>query len=336
MPTKYQKSSASLLQLKEIEKNLILTGDYLKAKEARELIDQATKEEIELRQIDLNEDYATAKAELNKKQKNEIDVFLQGRKEQMDTFDLKRKNDLQTVENRMNVASKKSIGTRCPRSTNKSSTDNYATSFQHIAKEKNFGIDPLLPKLGPPSDKRQYRIKNTKTKKIVVNAPRAYLPKNDKFFDSSDDQNPVFETQLKHNQLKGAEDENEYDSDNDNDNDYDQKDKDKDKLQSQIEEISKSMINDDDNQQSKSQRSETDDSDNDKGILGNMFSGVTDSLTKDSGRKNEEENNEKDEKVEKVEKEEKKEEKKEAQPFHLLISSIVGDMNKKDDDKKDD
>ena len=60
-------------------------------------------------------------------------------------------------------------------------------------------------------------------------------------------------------------------------------------------------------------------------ILENVISSFTDVITKDSGQKNEV-----DEKTEEK-KEEETEEKKEAQPFHLLISSIVGNADKKDD-----
>lgn len=322
-PKKYQKSSASLLQMKEIEKNLILTGEYLKAKEEHQRILQVTNIEIQQRQIDLNEDYANAKEQLRKKQENKIEVFKQSRKEQRETYKVQRKKEMQIMDNRMKVVKQKSIGTRCPRSTNMSNTDNYATSFQHIAKEKNFGIDPLLPKLGPPSDKRQYRIKATKNKSIVVNAPRAYLPKNDKYFESSDDQNPVFETSVNKSQLKRASDDDEYET---------EEEEQKDILKSQIEAISKSLneyennnendlkVDDkneddedkkEDNENKKEDYEDKNEEHEDRGILGNMFSNIANTVINDDDN-----NNVNDEEEEK---------KEEAVPrsFTDLVASIV-------------
>lgn len=192
--------------MKEIEKNLILTGDYLQAQEANKRIIQETNKEIELRQIELNEDYSVAKSQFDQKQKNEIDIFLQNRKEKSDTLAVKRDRELQIIQNRQNVVKQKKIGTRCPRSKLMNSNENIATSFQHIAKDHNFGIiNPILPKLNPPSDKKQYRIKSQKTRPITPNPPHAYRPKNDSSF-ASDDQSStlVFQTSVSQSRLKKA------------------------------------------------------------------------------------------------------------------------------------
>ena len=67
-----------------------------------------------------------------------------------------------------------------PSSATKRSPISYGQSFNHIAKNSNFQIDPLLPSLKPPTNpefsKKQFFITSTSKDKIIPKIPHAYQP----------------------------------------------------------------------------------------------------------------------------------------------------------------
>ncbi|KAH0794034.1 hypothetical protein GPJ56_002062 [Histomonas meleagridis] len=79
-------------------------------------------------------------------------------------------------------------------SSNSNNNVSYAKSFQHIAKDTNFGIDPLLPKLKPPAEstkekkKKRNKAISPRSKTVIPNkAPRVF---------TSDEYASVFETSV--------------------------------------------------------------------------------------------------------------------------------------------
>jgi hypothetical protein len=201
MPNRYRKSSAQLLQLKQIEKSLTIAGDYGAARDARQRIEAQEKVEVELQQGQLDDDYSAAKRKFESEKAGEIELFERKRSAARVELELSLQRAIERQENRMNVAKNKDPISRKARSDNKIRNVAYGSSFARVAREKNFGIDALLPTLRAPTDRRRVRINSDCTRRgIVVHPPRAYAPVNEAV-----EPRPVFETQIGKTQFMAEE-----------------------------------------------------------------------------------------------------------------------------------
>jgi len=193
MPERYRKPSAQLLQLKYIEKNLTVCGDYLAAKDVRMRIDDQERLEVELQQNQLNDDFTAATLQFEREKQKELELF--DRKRAAARQVLVKDGELmkKKQEKRMNVVTQKDSGMRGSRSENKNRTVAYGTSFAHVARDNNFEIQGQLPKLGPPVNRRRMRIRGDGSRKdIAFRPPRAYQMTNET---AVMEQQPFFETQ---------------------------------------------------------------------------------------------------------------------------------------------
>ena len=174
-PNRYRKSSVQLLHLKSIEKSLVVAGDYTGAKEMQRIIGEKENAEVEEQQEILNDHFRAAKEKLVAEQQEAMENLEEQRKARKELSIMHMSADLQSVKNRKEVIRKKDYSLRVPRSDGMTKTVSYGKSFAHIARDNNFGIQPLLPALKPPTDKRQLKIHTESTRKsIVMCAPRAF------------------------------------------------------------------------------------------------------------------------------------------------------------------
>lgn len=174
-PNRYRKSSVQLLHLKSIEKSLVVAGDYTAAKEMQRIIVDKENAEVEEQQEILNDHFRAAKEKLVAEQQEAIENLEEQRKARKELSIMHMSADLQSVKNRKEVIRKKEYSLRVPKSDGMTKTVSYGKSFAHIARDNNFGIQPLLPALKPPTDKRQLKIHTQSTRKsIVMCAPRAF------------------------------------------------------------------------------------------------------------------------------------------------------------------
>ena len=191
-PNKYRKSSVQLLHLKTIEKNLVVMGDYTGAKEVQRIIGKQENVEVEQQQEAMNEDFRAAKTRLVADQQEQMEMLEEHRQARKELSMVLLNADLQSIKNRKGVLLRKGYSTRFPRSDGTTKTVSYGASFTHVARENGFGIQPLLPILKPPTDKRQPKIHAESTKKsIVACPPRAFTTKKPE----DQPKRPVFETE---------------------------------------------------------------------------------------------------------------------------------------------
>jgi hypothetical protein len=203
MPNRYRKSSAQLLQLKQIEKALTIAGDYAAALDARQRIEAQERSEVELQQGQLDDDYCEAKQKFESDQAVESELFDRKREAARAELDLTLQRTVARQESRVNVTKRKDSLSRKARSNNKIQSVVYGTSFARVARERNFEIDASLPMLRAPTDRRRMHINSECARRdIVVRAPRAYAPTNE-----VGEARPVFETQAGKTQFMAGEDE---------------------------------------------------------------------------------------------------------------------------------
>lgn len=130
MPERYRKSSRDLLHLKYVEKSLVISGDYLAAKEVRKRIEEQERREVEAQQNQLDDDFRAATAQLEKEQHAEIALFESKRAAARQVLLRDAEQMARRQENRMNVVSQKdSRGRRSVGSEKKDRTVTLGTPF---------------------------------------------------------------------------------------------------------------------------------------------------------------------------------------------------------------
>jgi hypothetical protein len=146
-----------LLHLKYVEKSLVISGDYLAAKDVRRRIEEQERREVEAQQP------------IGRRFSYEL-------------------------RNWKNVVSQKDSGMPKSVASKKSGTVAYGTSFIHVARDNNFDIQVQPPNLKSPTRRRRMEINGaTARKKIPFQPPRAYQLKNEAVVKQAA---PFFETQV--------------------------------------------------------------------------------------------------------------------------------------------
>jgi hypothetical protein len=195
MPERYRKSSRDLLDLKYVEKNLVISGDYLAAKEVRKRIEEQERREVEAQQNQLDDDFRAATVQLEKEQHAEMARFDSKRVAARQVLERNAEQMARRQENRMNVVSQKAKGMRrSAPSEQKERKAAYGTSFIHVARDNDFDIEAQLPKLRSPTGRRRMRINGATARKgIPFRPPRAYRLRNEAVTEQA---KPFFETQI--------------------------------------------------------------------------------------------------------------------------------------------
>lgn len=147
-PAKYRKPSAQLLQLKEIEKNLALAGEYDRAEIIHAESENLTKQETKVQQERLVFDYKQAKSQLMKKQEYEMSQLIRVRNDGVTMIQNEYTIKRQQFINRENVLMHRNMMLTQKRvSLNAQSLAPPAPSYTDDGSTSN-----LLPELFAPND----------------------------------------------------------------------------------------------------------------------------------------------------------------------------------------
>lgn len=111
MPAKYRKPSARLLELKEKEKALALARDYDEAEIIHKEAEQLMQKEVNEAQQRLINDYRNAREQLMLKQKKEMDLFDEKRRDKRNLLMVKLNEKKETEERREQVMSQQQMTT---------------------------------------------------------------------------------------------------------------------------------------------------------------------------------------------------------------------------------
>jgi hypothetical protein len=188
-PNDYRKSSAGLLQLKYIEQQLIIAGRFAEAQEIQKRIEAREQAEVTSHQMVLNDDYTAAKQRLERAQELRQQIYADHRDLRRQEIVQEQERTLRRAQHRIAVAKAKERrakpakpnerGTEPPKPKMRPNTITYGTSFAHVARDHEFEMNPLLPRLHAPTEGRQWRIAQQDKAPIKVNAPRVYVPQNE-------------------------------------------------------------------------------------------------------------------------------------------------------------
>ena len=161
-PQRYRKPSNKLLQLKHIEKSLVISGQYQQARsihnEAENLVQQETNDLQEL----LLKDYKEAKDALLKKQKNEKEKLNDARKQGRETLESQKKTELNQMNKRKIVRQEKYKAAQKSKERSPAVRLNYPASIANAYQKKNKYPENVIPPLIPPNDPDLVKAKEEK------------------------------------------------------------------------------------------------------------------------------------------------------------------------------
>lgn len=143
MPSKYRKPSVKLLQLKQIEKSLAVSGNFDQAKIIHQEVDKLTSVEFNNAQNNLLNDYIQATKQLNDKFQNQLDQFEAERKTQRTILESEYQIEKNKLDRRSNVITNKPIESQTVNTI-------HPAGVMFSTGKKDNG-DLLLPPLRPPS-----------------------------------------------------------------------------------------------------------------------------------------------------------------------------------------
>lgn len=173
MPHKYRKPSARLLQLKQIEKNLAMTGEIDEADRIHGISEVRMKYEMEEAQNQLSIDYEAAKAKLFQKQYEEKQKFLELRNHENNLLEASYRDEKAKFNNRNFV-----ITSRCHKVASKTHVSRSVNSLPTtLPRDKGIPLGTLLPPLIPPNDPNYMENKRRKREEIA-RKKREYQKKN--------------------------------------------------------------------------------------------------------------------------------------------------------------
>ena len=160
-PQKFRKPSLNLLQLKQIEKSLIRSGEYDRAEAVNNQIKELVAVETEEAQKNLAHQYKIAKAKLIESQKAEFDLLQQEKEKEIQFIELERSQELALVETRKAVLRQKSM------ERSKPLTRSVFIKASKIAHASDGGELVLLPPLQAPNDPVYIEEEERKQKEII-------------------------------------------------------------------------------------------------------------------------------------------------------------------------
>jgi hypothetical protein len=172
MPRRYRKPSQTLLQLKQMEKSLAVSGQYDRAAKIQREADKLAANEAQLLQATLVRDYRLAKDEQVQKQNAEREKLEKDRARLRTVLDGRKKTELEQRINRQAViAQKRSEGSKPARERSgnakpdcgASSSPSVAESVQSKGKIRENAIPPLLAPNDPTFlEKKDRRMRQKK------------------------------------------------------------------------------------------------------------------------------------------------------------------------------
>lgn len=173
MPHKYRKPSARLLQMKQIEKSLALTGEIDQADFIHEQAQALTEAEQAAAQTQLSADYEQAYAKLLQKQEEETQLLEDTREHGRQLLEREYKRECGYMQNRESV-----VHTRCTNVAGKTHlSPTVASKPTSLPKGHGTALGTLLPPLIPPNDPEYVRQKKER-KAAVAKQQREYQKRN--------------------------------------------------------------------------------------------------------------------------------------------------------------
>jgi hypothetical protein len=182
-PLRHRKSSTKLLQMKQIEKCMILTEDFAGARELEKEIEEREKMEAVIQQERLDLDYTQSRVNFETRQASCLGFFEARVRERRAETVVKADREVKVAEASLNVAKNhEPMISRKPMSSNTSRSVAYGTSFAHVAKDNRFELQPVLPSIRAPEDARGRKRPKTKIQPIIQQIPRLYVFQNESPF----------------------------------------------------------------------------------------------------------------------------------------------------------
>lgn len=165
MPQKYRKPSSSLLQLKKIEKNLTLSGDYTGAKKVHQEAEALAEHEMQLAQEKLFREYRVAQTRMQARHQKKLELYDQERSQGKILLLSKYKNAKDAIFNRGKVIETKKKETR--KSYSQGTTYGPSGTAVLINNYRSDLPDVLLPPLKAPNDPEVVREQNQKRREML-------------------------------------------------------------------------------------------------------------------------------------------------------------------------
>jgi hypothetical protein len=176
----HRKSSTGLLQIKHIEKCMIRVEDIAGALELRKEINSRECSEAADHQENLDQEYTASKIQFEKRQGSQL-AFFEFRNENRKAEKVRDADrTIRVAEASLNVAKNhESMISREPKTSNSTQPVSYGVSFEHVARENRFEIEPSLSGIRPPKDIRGRKRPATKIRPVIQNIPRLYVFQNE-------------------------------------------------------------------------------------------------------------------------------------------------------------
>ena len=161
MPHKYRKPSNELLQLRQIEKSLAISGNIDEADDVHRKADILQNQEALKAQNKLVVDYQKAKRRLLRNHKKEEQQFLDERERYRQILDYKYDLEKEKLDNRTNVVNKRYIA--ASKEVVKENIAAYPTKLPQDRKQ----LGTLLPPLVPPNNPQYVEIRKRRMEEIT-------------------------------------------------------------------------------------------------------------------------------------------------------------------------
>jgi len=165
MPHKYRKPTTQLLQLKQIEKSLAVSGEYGRAKEISQQAQALSLSEQEHAQTMLVNDYQASLQKINEKHKVEMSLLVHTRFQGKEVLLSKQSNERKSVINRELVIKEK-LSSMPPKKVGAVKSIIQPVS-RSASNERKKVCEVLLPALKPPNDPEFIEEFNRKKKEIL-------------------------------------------------------------------------------------------------------------------------------------------------------------------------
>jgi hypothetical protein len=147
IPRQYRKASHQLLQLKQVEKTLANAGEYDRAMEVREEVDELTALEQALAQQKLVKDYRRGRANVLARQAREVELFESARDGAKKVMEAKHFTEMNAAITRDLVQQRK------PQENSRAKAiGDTAVARVRLGAERRQEHELLLPPLKPPTD----------------------------------------------------------------------------------------------------------------------------------------------------------------------------------------
>ena len=179
MPHKYRKPSQRLLELKQIEKSLAISGEIERANYIHSQVVVQTQKEIDIAQANLIHDYQVARTKHLQKQMQDLNRFEESRESGRQLLEAEYKAEQMRMKNRDFV-----VQTHIKNSILRAkATETPPTRSAGVPKNRDATIGALLPKLIAPNDPMLLKHERIRRKQ-VYEKQKEYAKRYDQQMDS--------------------------------------------------------------------------------------------------------------------------------------------------------